>query len=132
MIQILTYKFIKGRPLGIPKHSLEDITKTDLKELFVNVINFSELAEGRFRVTQKEPDLNCIGSFVMNKFLAFKLIKSRPLGIPRHKFEDNTTTNLKELSVNVISYTELANGREPSRALFNTAYNVLSSLNHMI
>ena len=44
--------------------------------------------------------------------LSFKSTGMRPLGRPRHKWEDNITMDLKEISINMRNWIDLAHDRD--------------------
>jgi hypothetical protein len=48
----------------------------------------------------------------------------RPHGRPRHKWEDNITTDLREIAWESVDWMHLAQYRDPWRAFFNTVMNL--------
>jgi len=44
-------------------------------------------------------------------FLKFKPTRKRPLGWPRHRWEDNIRMNLEEISINVSNWVDSAQDR---------------------
>ena len=48
-------------------------------------------------------------------------IGKRPLGRPRHRWEDNIRMNLKEIGIHMRSWVELAQDKDYWRALVNAA-----------
>jgi hypothetical protein len=49
----------------------------------------------------------------------------RPLGIPGHRWEDNVKMNLREIGWGNMDWIDLAQDRDPWRALVNTVMNLL-------
>ena len=58
------------------------------------------------------------------KILAGKLTGKRPLGGPRHRWEDNIRMYLKEMGVNMRNWIDAVQDREYWRALVNVALNL--------
>jgi hypothetical protein len=65
-----------------------------------------------------EEDGNVYGVFVG------KLGGKRPLGRPRHRWEDNTIINLREIGWDGMHWIHLAQDRDQWRALVNTIMNL--------
>ena len=60
---------------------------------------------------------------------AFKILTSkptgkRPLGRPRLRWEENSRTNLKKISINTRNWVDSAEDREYRRALGNATFNL--------
>jgi hypothetical protein len=49
----------------------------------------------------------------------------RPLGRPRHRWEDNINIDLQEVECGALNWTDLAQDRDRWRALVNAAVNPL-------
>ena len=58
------------------------------------------------------------------KILTGKPTRKRPLGRPRHRWEDNIRMNLKEIGINTRSWVDLTQDRDYWRALVNAALNL--------
>ena len=56
------------------------------------------------------------------KILTGILAGKRPLGRPRHRWEDNIRMNFKEIGINMRNWVDLA--RDYWRALVNAAFNL--------
>ena len=69
---------------------------------------FSQMGEGR-------------GTF---KILTGKPTGKRPLGRPRHRWEDNLSMDLKEIGINMRNWVDSAQDRDYWRALVNVALNL--------
>ena len=57
------------------------------------------------------------------KILTGKPTGKRPLGRPRHRWEDNIRKNLKEIGINMRNWDGSAQDRDYLRALVNAALN---------
>ena len=60
---------------------------------------------------------------------AFKILTGtpagkRPLGRPRHRWEDNIRMDLKEIGINTRNWVDSAQGRDNWRALVNAVLNL--------
>jgi hypothetical protein len=55
------------------------------------------------------------------KILTGKPIGKRPLGRPRHKWEDNIRMDLREISINMRNWVNFAQDRDYWRTLVNSA-----------
>ena len=59
---------------------------------------------------------------------AFKILRGkprkRPLGRPRHRWDDNIRTDLEEISINAGNWVDSAQDRDYWRALVNAALNL--------
>ena len=60
---------------------------------------------------------------MLSKFLQVNL--QRPLGRPRHRWEDNIRMDLEEIGINAGNCIDLARDRDYWRALVNAALNLL-------
>ena len=60
----------------------------------------------------------------MYKVLVGKSEGKRPLGIPRHRWEDNIEMDLQEVGCGDMEWIELAQDRDRERSLVNTAMNL--------
>ena len=58
------------------------------------------------------------------KILAGKPPGRRPLGRPRHRWEDNIRMDLEEMGINAGNWADLAQDRNYWRALVNAALNL--------
>jgi len=58
------------------------------------------------------------------RVLVGKLEGKRPLGRPRHRWEDNIKMDLQELGFGGVDWTELVQDRNRRRALVNAATNL--------
>ena len=58
------------------------------------------------------------------KILAGKPTGKRPLGWPRHRWEDNIIMDFKEIGINTRKWVNLARGTEYWRDLVNAALNL--------
>jgi len=58
------------------------------------------------------------------KVLVGKSEGKRPLGIPRHRWEDNIEMDLQEVGCGDMEWIELAQDRDRERSLVNTAMNL--------
>ena len=58
------------------------------------------------------------------KILTGKPTGKRPLGRPRHRWEDNIRTDLKEVGINTRNWVDSAQDRNYWRALVNAALNL--------
>ena len=58
------------------------------------------------------------------KILTGKPTRKRPLGKPRHRWENNIRNNLKEIGVNTRYWVDLAQDGDYCRALLNTVMNL--------
>ena len=61
---------------------------------------------------------------VFSKFLEVHLQEKRPLGKPRHRWDDNIRMDLKEISINTRNSVDSAQDRDYWRALVNAAMNL--------
>jgi hypothetical protein len=58
------------------------------------------------------------------KILTGKPTNKRPLGRPRHRWEDNIRMDLKEIGVNARNWVDLAQDRDYWKALMNATLNL--------
>ena len=58
------------------------------------------------------------------KILTGKPTGKRPLGRPRHKWEDNIRMNLKKIGINTRNWVDSGQNRDYWRALVNAALNL--------
>ena len=58
------------------------------------------------------------------KILTGKPTGKRPLGRPRHRWEDNIRSDLEEIGINAGNWVDLAQDRDYWRALVNAALNI--------
>ena len=58
------------------------------------------------------------------KILAGKPTAKRPLGRPRHRWEDNIRMGLEEIGINAGNWVDLAQDRDYWRVLVNVALNL--------
>ena len=58
------------------------------------------------------------------QILTDKPTGKRPLGRPRHRWEDNIRTDLEEIGINARNWVDSAQGRDYWRALVNAALNL--------
>jgi hypothetical protein len=58
------------------------------------------------------------------RILVAKPEGKRPLGIPRHRWEDNIKMDLRETGWGVMDWIDLTQDRDQSRALVNTIMNL--------
>jgi len=54
----------------------------------------------------------------------FRFYKSRPLGRPRHRWEDNIKTNLSEIGIDGVNWIWLAQDTVQWRTFVNTVMNL--------
>jgi len=64
-----------------------------------------------------------IGEMNTSKILTSKLTGKRPLGRPRHRWEDSIKMDLKEIGINKRNWVDLAQDKDYRRALVNVALN---------
>ena len=55
---------------------------------------------------------------------ALKILKGKPLGRPRHRWEDNIRMDLEEIGINAGNWVDSAQDRDYWRALMNVALNL--------
>ena len=53
-----------------------------------------------------------------------------PLERPRHRWEDNIRTDLKEIGINMRNWVDLAKDRDYWKVLVNVAYELPCSISH--
>jgi hypothetical protein len=58
------------------------------------------------------------------RILVEKLEEKRPLGRPRHRWEDNIRMDLREIEWGGMDWVDLAQDRDQRRALVNTVMNL--------
>ena len=58
------------------------------------------------------------------KILTGKPTGKRPLGRPKHRWEDNIRMDFEEIGINTGNWVDLAENRDYWRALVNTALNL--------
>ena len=61
---------------------------------------------------------NCSVYYIFIIYL-YKPTGKRPLGRPRHRWEDNTIMNLEEIGINAGNWVDLAHDKDYWRALVN-------------
>jgi hypothetical protein len=76
------------------------------------------------RMTWTEPVARMEKKMSVYRTFMGKREGNRPLGIPRHRWEDNIKVDLKEIRWGVMDWIHLAQGREQWRVLVNTVMNL--------